>query len=137
MPARPPIGEAKPLPPRPWARWYSLKRWKLMRKAQLEREPFCAFCLAQGKTRPARVADHVKPHRGDAALFWRGKLQSLCDACHSRHKQHEEGDGFSDLIGPDGWPLDPRHPFLLASARAEAPPGQGPRVPLRAKKRRF
>lgn len=66
-------------------------------------------------TRPATVADHVEPHRGDPLKFWYGDLQSLCDECHSSAKQREEAEGFSREIGGDGWPVDPRHPFNRGS----------------------
>lgn len=90
-----------------------------MRKRQLEREPWCVSCKRQGKTRRATVADHIIPHRDSPSLFWRGKLQSMCASCHSRHKQREELHGFSDELGSDGWPVDPAHPFNRASSRAE------------------
>lgn len=133
MPARPPIGhnQGPSLPPL-HHRWYGLKRWKVMRARQLEREPFCRMCKAQGMTRPAKVADHITPHRGSPALFWRGKLQSLCVPCHNRHKQREELDGFSDEIGADGWPVDPAHPINLE------PRGRKPeRRPKRPENGRF
>ena len=32
----------------------------------------------------ANVVDHIKPHRGDSALFWNTEnWQSLCDKCHN------------------------------------------------------
>ena len=108
----------------PWHRWYGLKRWKLMRARQLERFPFCKMCKSQGKTRPATVCDHVVPHRGSPSLFWRGKLQSLCASCHSRHKQADEIAGFADDRDDDGWPTDPLHPFNIASAKLEAIEGE-------------
>ena len=63
-----------------------------MRKAQLERESCCVMCRDTfGRTRPATVADHIIPHRGDLALFYdTNNLQSLCAECHSKHKQREE-----------------------------------------------
>lgn len=37
------------------------------------------------------VCDHVKPHRGDAQLFWcEANLQTLCKGCHDSEKQAEE-----------------------------------------------
>ena len=62
-----------------------------------------------GKQVRASVADHVVPHRGDAALFWQGRLQSLCMSCHSADKQQQEALGYSTTIGNDGWPVDARH----------------------------
>lgn len=96
---------------RPSQRWYNSKRWRTRRDRQLHKEPWCAMCLAQGRTRAASVADHITPHRDDPELFWRGKLQSLCSRCHNSLKQREELDGYSRAPGADGWPSDTRHPF--------------------------
>lgn len=86
---------------------YRTRRWKARRLEQLRREPLCAYCLP--RTTAATVADHVIAHRGDAQAFWHGKLQSLCDSCHSRRKQREEARGFSDQLDESGWPVDGRH----------------------------
>jgi 5-methylcytosine-specific restriction protein A len=90
--------------------WYGQARWKRMRRAQLRREPLCAFCLKQGKLVPAVVADHIEPHRGNEQLFWHGELRSLCQSCHSGSKQQIERTGFCTDIGRDGWPIDAGHP---------------------------
>jgi hypothetical protein len=68
------------------------------------------MCLAQDQIVPATAADHIIPHRGDERLFWEGALQSLCATHHSASKQQAETHGFYNDIGPDGWPIDPRHP---------------------------
>lgn len=102
---------------------YTTMRWRRIRKQQLLKEPFCRFC-AQGmcdhggkrlnatfngksivcKTF-ATVADHVTPHRGDAALFWdTTNLQSLCKLCHDSIKQRMERNN-KPQIGLDGWPI--------------------------------
>lgn len=78
---------------KPWRRWYSLKAWKIRRRDQLRSEPLCRRCRAKGETVEATVADHVIPHRGDWELFIRGKLQSLCEPCHSGEVQSEERRG--------------------------------------------
>jgi 5-methylcytosine-specific restriction protein A len=76
------------------------------------------MCKAAGRVTPATVADHIEPHRGDPDRFWNGKLQSLCDRrpwrCHSSVKQSEEALGYSEAIGEDGHPIDPRHPWNAA-----------------------
>jgi 5-methylcytosine-specific restriction enzyme A len=69
------------------------------------------MCLREGKPQPATVADHIEPHKGDISKFFLGKLQSLCWPHHSGAKQFEELHGFSDQVGIDGVPVDPRHPF--------------------------
>jgi len=91
-------------------RWYSTQRWRRKAKRQLQEHPLCAMHLQRGQVMPASVADHIIPHRGDVQQFWSGALQSLCDACHNSAKRLEEQDGFRSDVGPDGWPLDPRHP---------------------------
>ena len=67
------------------------------------------MCQDLGVYACATVADHITPHRGDAALFWRGKLQSLCKPHHDRDKQHEERMATPLAVDADGWPVtDPR-----------------------------
>jgi 5-methylcytosine-specific restriction endonuclease McrA len=61
--------------------------WQKARRDFLKKHPFCAMC---GK--PAVVVDHIKPHKGDKALFWDSKnnWQSLCVHHHSSTKQSQE-----------------------------------------------
>lgn len=60
--------------------------WDLARAAFLRKHKFCRRC-----GQPAEVVDHIRPHRGDKALFWdRDNWQPLCTACHSGPKQREE-----------------------------------------------
>jgi 5-methylcytosine-specific restriction enzyme A len=84
--------------------------WKRRRLHQLRAEPFCRLCAVRGLVVPAVAVDHVQPHHGDLRAFREGAVQSLCLVCHNGWKQREERDGFQPDIGPDGWPLDPRHP---------------------------
>lgn|SRR5262245_25490576 len=95
---------------RPWRRWYGLNVWKRRRARHLAAYPLCAMHLGQGQVVAATVADHVEPHGGDWFEFVNGRLQSLCEQCHNKHKQSEQHLGYSLAIGPDGWPLDHRHP---------------------------
>jgi 5-methylcytosine-specific restriction enzyme A len=90
---------------------YDTKRWQNLRAHQLQIEPLCRMCAAQGRTTPASVADHVERHGHDVNKFWLGKLQSLCRDCHNISKQFAEHHGYSKDIGPDGFPIDPAHPF--------------------------
>lgn len=78
----------------PWRKWYSLRAWKDLRWSVLTDAEFtccrCRYVSSDGRGSDL-IADHVKPHRGDAALFWdRDNLQCLCVPCHSRDKQREE-----------------------------------------------
>lgn len=87
------------------------RRWRKARAAFLMERPFCAMCEATGKLQAATVVDHVKPHRGDEALFWdRTNWQPLCERHHNRDKARLEIRGYSDRLGDDGWPIDPAHP---------------------------
>lgn len=95
---------------KPWRKWYSLKVWKIRRRRQLEKEPFCASCLEHGRHRLATVANHVEPHRGDWFKFIKGKLESLCKTCHDARAQRTDNRGFDPSPGADGWPTDPKHP---------------------------
>lgn len=95
---------------------YQTEEWKILRGLQLKREPYCRFCAEEGRQVRATVADHVEPHRGQHRLFFDpGRLQSLCKPHHDGRKQSEERRGFSTQIGPDGFPVDGRHPFLKGS----------------------
>lgn len=92
---------------RPWRNWYSLKRWAILRRSQLAASPLCVMCKAANKTKAAEVVDHIKPHRGDAALFWDpANLQSLCKRHHDSDKKIAENGGRAPVtIGPDGYPI--------------------------------
>lgn len=74
--------------------WYSLPVWTDdLRPAQLLREPWCRECAKRGVRTWATVVDHVKPHRGDWAMFIdRGNLQSLCKRCHDRKTATEQAE---------------------------------------------
>lgn len=101
----------------PWRPWYSTRAWRIRRKAQLARVPWCEPCKAQGKSRPASVANHKPPHRGDRRAFFHGPLESTCKDCHDSAIQKAEAEGFRREVDQDGWPLDPHHPFNSRSDR--------------------
>ena len=64
------------------------------------------MCLSRDMVEPADTVDHIKPHRGDAELFWdRDNLQSLCHSCHSKHKTNIELGKRVVLYDADGWPI--------------------------------
>ncbi len=76
----------------PWKAWYGTKRWRRLRwQVLLEAMFTCAKCGRVEAQSRLLVADHVRPHRGDEALFWdRANLQCLCKPCHDSAKQREE-----------------------------------------------
>jgi len=85
-----PLGQM-PSPPPPWKRWYKLARWQQLRLKVFLRDLYKCQAKDCGKHIADPVCDHIKPHRGDEALFWdEANLQTLCKPCHDRLKQHEE-----------------------------------------------
>lgn len=65
------------------ARGYG-RRWQKAREIYLAEHPWCAECLRHGHRVLAQEVDHIIPHRGDPALFWRrSNWQSLCKTHHS------------------------------------------------------
>jgi 5-methylcytosine-specific restriction endonuclease McrA len=87
---------------------YKTKRWQRLRAAHIHTQPLCVMCQAAGRLEPATVADHVKPHKGDMALFLDpANLQSLCAPHHSSAKQREEWlDMQANRVDLDGYPVD-------------------------------
>lgn len=91
---------------------YQTRLWKDLRRVHLARYPLCARCHREGRLTPATVVHHSTPHKGDWDLFKDPKnLASSCAPCHDRVEQGIEGRGFDKMVGEDGWPVDPRHPF--------------------------
>jgi len=69
---------------------YNSPQWRTMRAAQLAKEPWCAECLARGEHVFAAEVDHIKPHDGNATLFFdETNLQSLCKPDHSKKTASE------------------------------------------------
>jgi 5-methylcytosine-specific restriction protein A len=71
-----------------------------------------SVCVRLGIVRPATDVDHIKPHRGDQALFWGPENhQSLCGTCHDSVKQTFEKTGRITGSDAKGEPLDALHPW--------------------------
>jgi 5-methylcytosine-specific restriction protein A len=73
---------------------YSSSRWRIARMHFLAEHPLC-MCPAcdSGKSRvtAATVVDHIKPHRGDLALFWdETNWQAMSKPCHDRKTATED-----------------------------------------------
>jgi 5-methylcytosine-specific restriction endonuclease McrA len=94
----------------PYQEFYNTGFWKRRRRLQMKMHPLCKLCADGGVVTPARVADHVKPHKGDWNLFALGELQSLCVDCHNSRKKIIEERGHDITVDAHGWPTDPRHP---------------------------
>lgn len=85
-------------------------RWRRARASFLTAHPFCSECQKLGHITPSSVVDHIKPHKGDQALFWdEANWQALCKQCHDSYKQRLERSGKVVGCSADGWPLDARH----------------------------
>lgn len=80
----------------PWSAWYRTARWQALRLFVFERDLYqCQqtgiICAGRHPAPDSPVADHVKPHRGDAALFWDpANIQTVAKAYHDAEKQREE-----------------------------------------------
>lgn len=96
------------------------------------KHPSCLGCAAIGVSTPSTLVDHIRPHRGDRALFWdRENWQSACEWHHNTVKKTLEALWDEGLVaeadlkldspraiavtrstprkqtyGADGWPLD-------------------------------
>uniref|UniRef100_A0AAU8BVA2 HNH endonuclease n=1 Tax=Xanthomonas phage MK21 TaxID=3148942 RepID=A0AAU8BVA2_9CAUD len=66
-------------------------RWREYRQRYLMQHPLCVYCEREGRTTAATVVDHILPHKGDMALFWKlDNHQSLCAWHHNSTKALEE-----------------------------------------------
>ncbi|SNB83095.1 5-methylcytosine-specific restriction enzyme A [Rhodoblastus acidophilus] len=75
----------------PWRNWYKLAVWQRARMVQLQRQPLCERCLAQGIVEAATVVNHHKAHKGDWSLFISSaNHESVCKRCHDSVIQSEE-----------------------------------------------
>ena len=70
-------------------------RWQKARAGWLRAHPLCQCpeCKEGAlRTMVATVVDHIKPHRGDMALFWDNtNWQSMAKICHDRKTAREDG----------------------------------------------
>jgi 5-methylcytosine-specific restriction protein A len=74
-------------------------RWRKARDAFLRAHPLCAECERRGRVTAANEVDHIRPHKGDQAMFWdSSNWQSLCKTCHSTKTAAEDG-GYGRGVG--------------------------------------
>lgn len=89
-----------------WRHLYKTARWLKGREWFLRNNPLCVFCGEEGIAVPAEVVDHIKPHKGDVALFYDTKnWQPLCKPHHDGFKQRLERNADVVQTGLDGWPV--------------------------------
>lgn len=80
----------------PWRAWYATARWRELRRQVFLRDGF--RCQRTGQLLVGRypapnspVANHKRPHKGDAALFWDiDNLETVSKAVHDGLIQSEE-----------------------------------------------
>lgn len=96
---------------RPWRHLYNTKAWHRLRAIRLRDEPVCRMCAQQGRVTAATIVDHIKPHKGDDALFFDyDNTQALCKTHHDSAKQKAEKRGVIEIGNTvSGEPLDPDH----------------------------
>ena len=89
---------------------YGSHRWRKLTRNFLTAHPLCVMCETEGRVSTATEVDHIKPHRGDVALFWdEDNLQALCAFHHRSVKAQMERSGKVRGSRADGLPLDPKH----------------------------
>lgn len=80
-----------------WRAWYKTAEWRALRLRVAMR--FHYVCQWPGCGRVAGgkgegIADHWRPHRGDAKLFWdESNIKWLCKPCHDGPKAAAEARG--------------------------------------------
>lgn len=79
-----------------WRKWYGSQRWKDMRHAVWLRDAYTCrktgvICVGKYPAGNSPVADHIKPHHGDEALFWdMDNIQTVSKEYHDGEKQRGE-----------------------------------------------
>lgn len=58
---------------------YQTKRWRLVRKRKLAKDPLCVEC---GKL--ATEVDHIVPVEDGGSMWSEDNHQSMCQSCHGR-----------------------------------------------------
>lgn len=75
-----------------------------------------------GRLTPATIVDHIRPHKGDPALFWDpANHDSLCTPHHDATKQREEHGRRQAAVGTDGWPEEAGRGFPVGSGAPREP----------------
>lgn len=64
---------------------YQSRAWKAASRSYRQQHPLCVECQSLGIVTASQEVDHIEPHHGNLALFWkRSNWQALCKPCHSR-----------------------------------------------------
>lgn len=90
------------------------RAWQRCRALKLKMTPLCEECTREGRKTAGAHVDHIKAIRLGGDRLDLDNLQTLCVTCHNRFKTSEDSHilkwGYSDRVGVDGWPTDPRNP---------------------------
>lgn len=79
-----------------WRAWYKTARWTKLRASILKRDLYTCqrtgiLLIGKYPAPNSAVVDHIRPHRGNEALFWdEANLQAISKAEHDKAKQAEE-----------------------------------------------
>lgn len=96
-------------------------RWQKARKPFLAANPLCVICQKAGRITPARIVDHIIPHKGDQELFWdQSNWQALCKPCHDLKTITEDGGLDSGAMTHPEWLPTPACPTILVTGPAGA-----------------
>jgi 5-methylcytosine-specific restriction protein A len=63
---------------------YNSRKWRKVAKNHLKENPLCVECLKLGRSREAKVCDHVKPIRLGGSIWGKENHQGLCIKHHNR-----------------------------------------------------
>jgi 5-methylcytosine-specific restriction protein A len=98
----------------PDSKFHASAEWRKLSILKRQKDPLCEHCLLAGKTVPAEQVDHKIPPRGDFTLqrAWTN-LVSVCASYHSHKTRIGKPRPYSNEVGLDGYPIDPRHPANL------------------------
>lgn len=90
---------------REYRKLYDSKAWKDLRAWQLRIYPLCRRCTKYQRRTAATIVNHVKPHKGDTALFFNPlNLESSCKPCHDGATQSFERTGIERGCDASGTP---------------------------------
>lgn len=79
-----------------WRQWYGSQRWKDLRWEVWKRDGWTCqktgvLCIGRYPAGNSPVADHIKQHNGDPALFWDiNNIQTVSKEYHDSQKQRQE-----------------------------------------------
>lgn len=96
----------------PWRAWYHTKRWEDLRLEVFVRDRFVCqrtgvLCVGKHPAPNSPVANHIRPHRGDPALFWDpDNIETVTKQIHDSEIQSEE----QRCGGGGGWGLSTHPP---------------------------